>query len=253
MNFVSFSVYGNSPKYLIGAIRNAQFIKKVMNDWTPIFFLDDNIPNSFANELHAAGAVVRIRNSDWHENGMFWRFRAFFEEDANLVLIRDCDSRISQRELLAIDLWRKSGKSAHIIRDHPLHRSLIMGGMWGAKASLVKDLNAWDQSLQFGVERGEDQNFLNEYIYPILLPDALIHDSFFRFEPGSTNLPLLRVDGEFIGEVIDENENYDLNSRAYLRKIENSRIRLALFRLNVFARLKIYKLRALYLEDGRSG
>lgn len=244
VNFVSFSVYGNSPKYLLGAIRNAQFIKKVMTDWTPIFFLDNNIPESFAKELCAEGAIVRTRTADWHENGMFWRFRAFFEENANRVLIRDCDSRISQRELLAIDLWLKSGKSAHIIRDHPLHQSLIMGGMWGAKTNLLKDLGVWDRIRLFGVQRGEDQNFLNAYIYPILVSDALIHDSFFRFEPGSRKIPSPRINGEFIGEVIDENENFDSDSRTYLSKIENSKIRRALFRLEVFARFHFSKFKA---------
>jgi hypothetical protein len=241
MNLVSFSVYGNSPKYLLGAIRNAQFINKVMTDWTPIFFLDDNVSESFTKKLRAEGAIIRTRNSDWHTNGMFWRFRAFFEENANLVLIRDCDSRISHRELLAIDLWLQSGKSAHIIRDHPLHQSLIMGGMWGAKAAFLKNLNIWDRMRQFGVERGEDQNFLNANIYPILVTDALIHDSFFRFETGSSKIPLVRKNGEFIGEVIDENEDFDVNSRAYLTKIENSRVRRTLLRIEVFVRFRFAK------------
>ena len=81
--------------------------------------------------------------------------------------------------------------------------------------------------------------------------DTLIHDSFFRFEAGSTKLPSLRVDGEFVGEVVDENDNFDLDSRAYLRKIENSRIRLTFFRLNILVRFKIFKFRVLFRECGK--
>jgi hypothetical protein len=156
---------------------------------------------------------------------MFWRFQAFFEEDADRVLIRDADSRISHRELFAIKLWLASDKDAHIIRDHPLHQSLVMGGMWGSRASLLKQNGAWRSAKHYGVQKGADQDFLNRHIYPIIKSKALIHDAFFWLESGSDKIPLPRHNGEFIGEVIDEFEMHDQESRQYLLNIDSSPMR----------------------------
>lgn len=246
MNFVAFSVYGSADKYLVGAIRNAQYIAQSMTDWVPIFFVDTTVPQSVVQELQANGALVRIRADDWHPNGMFWRFQAFFEENANRVLIRDADSRISQRELFAIRLWIVSGKDAHIIRDHPLHQSLVMGGMWGARAGLLESNWIWRSAKHYGVQKGADQEFLNRHIYPILKSKALIHDSFFCLESGSVKIPLTRHDGEFIGEVIDEFEMPDLESRRYLIKIDSSVLRRNLLVCVVLLRFTFQRFKAFF-------
>ena len=245
MNLVSFSLYGHEEKYFAGALRNAEIVSGSMPGWIPIFFLDNNVPASFVKALEGLGSLVRIREPDWHQNGMFWRFRAFFEVGATRVLIRDSDSRINARDLCAIDCWVDSGLGAHIIRDHPLHQSLLMGGMWGAKSELLADHLLWNCINDFGVERGADQEFLNRHIYPVVKSRALIHDSFFLLELNSTKIPMSRHQGEFIGEVIDESDEFDQSSRDYLLRIENSFFRRLFLKFYVtllfsFRRLKIY-------------
>ena len=39
--------------------------------------------------------------------------------------------QILQREVDAVRVWEKSGKIMHIMRDHPHHTVLILGGMYG--------------------------------------------------------------------------------------------------------------------------
>lgn len=50
-----------------------------------------------------------------------------------LFLSRDLDSRISPREVAAVSEFLASEQEVHVMRDHPAHTAVIMGGMWGAK------------------------------------------------------------------------------------------------------------------------
>ena len=46
---------------------------------------------------------------------------------------RDLDSRISAREVAAVEEWRKeSNYTIHSMRDHPLHNVGLGGGSWGS-------------------------------------------------------------------------------------------------------------------------
>lgn len=44
---------------------------------------------------------------------------------------RDLDSRFSVREVQSVKDWQGSGKSLHVMRDHPQHNAVIMGGLFG--------------------------------------------------------------------------------------------------------------------------
>ena len=46
---------------------------------------------------------------------------------------RDLDSRISPRELSAVEDWQISGRTYHIMRDHPYHVATIVGCCFGMK------------------------------------------------------------------------------------------------------------------------
>ena len=53
-------------------------------------------------------------------------------ENIERFISRDCDSRLSERDRVAVDEWIKSEKNFHIIREHPIgHRSLINAGYVG--------------------------------------------------------------------------------------------------------------------------
>lgn len=222
MNFVSYALYGSQPKYLIGAIANARFWKDSSEAWQSIFYCDDSVPLEILRKLEANSAIVEMAQADWHSNGMFWRFRAVYQLNFDTLIVRDVDSRISMRELSAVDDWIKSNKSFHIMRDHPYHRTPILGGMWGVKGEFLKYSSAWNHQIEFGNSLGEDQNFLRRYVYPQIKNDALVHDPFFRFENFKQDFRTPREMGSFVGESFDENNNPDQYLRQVLEETERS-------------------------------
>ena len=50
-----------------------------------------------------------------------WRFETIDDPDVEINMSRDTDTRILLREKLAVDEWLASGKTFHIMRDHPHH------------------------------------------------------------------------------------------------------------------------------------
>ena len=64
---------------------------------------------------------------------MNWRFLPTLDSQVSYFMSRDLDSLIYKREVAAVQEWWKSKKSFHIMRDHPRHKTAILGGMWGIK------------------------------------------------------------------------------------------------------------------------
>ena len=42
----------------------------------------------------------------------------------------------------AVEEWIHSGKSFHIMRDHPYHSAVVLGGMWGGVKGCLPNLKA---------------------------------------------------------------------------------------------------------------
>ena len=50
---ISFSLWGDDPKYTIGAIRNAELAKTVYPGWVPRFYCAKNsVPENIINQLN---------------------------------------------------------------------------------------------------------------------------------------------------------------------------------------------------------
>jgi hypothetical protein len=119
-----------------------------------------------------------------------------------------------------------------------------MGGLWGSHNSLLCNEEIWIGTSKFDLQKGDDQNFLNEYIYPIIKKNALVHDSFFGYENDSKKFPTNRYAGEFCGEVINEFELHDLFSRQLVVNLESSRFKLLSLKLYSRFLLTSIKLRS---------
>jgi len=215
---ISFSLWGNDPKYSEGMVRNAELAKELFPDWEcwvyvkrnggfgPVStFLElDNMDNVKFMPMHMNAGSQGFATDDWR--GMFWRFEPASNSDVEVMISRDCDSRLSMREKLAVDAWMESDKGFHIMRDHPWHGSAILGGMWGVKCGVLSDMHQlmseWDQENRWQT----DQDFLNAIIYPRIADNCMVHASFCRMEPHARNFPVPRSGTEFVGQVFDENE-----------------------------------------------
>ena len=91
-----------------------------------------------------------------------------------------------QRESDAVQEWIKSGKTIHVMRDHPLHAVSILAGAWGAwnhRNDLYRPLRERLVAVAdtAALALGEDQARLAEFIYrpAIAQGDVLEHDSYF--------------------------------------------------------------------------
>lgn len=207
MNAIAFSLYGNGPKYCQGMIRNAELAPVVYPGWTVMVYHDATVPVAVIQRLSRMGCTLISTNN---HSGLFWRFGVNDNERVDRYIVRDADSRLNFRERRAVDEWIASGKKFHLIRDHPYHRQLVMGGLWGAARGVIPNMAGLIQKhAEKGNTYGCDQRFLASVIWPMVKDDCLQHDSCLRSSyPGSVPLPdgLKMGDWRFCGEVFDEHD-----------------------------------------------
>jgi protein O-GlcNAc transferase len=205
---ISFCLWGNDPKYCVGAVRNAELAKTVYPGWICRYYLGTSVSQETIAELSRHDNVETFiinEPGDWRS--MFWRFVPAYDETVDVMISRDTDSRLSLREKAAVDEWLVSGKGFHLMRDHPFHDSTVLGGMWGLKKGTVP---AFEELLKRRSKENSydtDQAFLREDIYPIVMQEdnVIIHAEFWKYESIVAPFPTPRIDLEFIGEVFNEN------------------------------------------------
>ena len=79
---------------------------------------------------------------------------------------RDLDSRISQRELAAVEDWRGSNQTYHIMRDNRYHVASIVGCCFGMlnKPGHAKLFSKMLDYVNFKAYKGLDQIALGTFI-----------------------------------------------------------------------------------------
>ena len=134
---ISVSLWGDKEIYNKGLISNHKLLNTIYKDWSLVVYYDDKITQE-SKDYITDNNIESYNMSNSNIDGMMWRFLISDKYDNGHVIFRDCDSRISLREELAVKEWIDSGKTIHVMRDHPYHRipygnnSLgILGGMWG--------------------------------------------------------------------------------------------------------------------------
>jgi len=204
---ISFSLWGDNPKYTIGAIRNAELSKEIYPDWICRFYVGRSTPKNIINKLESfdnTEVIIMDVDGDW--TGMFWRFYAASDVNVDVCIIRDCDSRVNFRERDAVNEWLESNKGFHIMRDHPYHLTEILGGMWGSKKGVIANIKKEIDDYVKGNFWQVDQNFLREKIYPLVKDNCLVHDEYHSYDIDKRPFPSIRKNKEFVGDVFDEND-----------------------------------------------
>ena len=117
-NVISFSLWGDNPRYLRGALRNVIIAGDIYPGWTCRFYCDDSVPPEFRGELSSYGAtvVMKPRPANFYE-GLMWRFEVIGDPGVERFLVRDADSVVNVKERVAVDEWIQSGKWFHVMRD----------------------------------------------------------------------------------------------------------------------------------------
>ncbi len=215
---ISFSLWGNNKKYTIGMIKNVELALSIYKDWIVRIYCGKSTPNDIIETLKKyTNTEIVLMNEIGNLNGMFWRFKPAFEDDVDIMISRDADSRLSFREKSAVDEWINSNKDFHIMRDHPWHAIAILGGMWGVKNKLLLKLKNEFEKYPKGNFWQVDQNFLKEKIYPFVKDKSFVHDEFFNYESWSKPFPKKRENQEFVGESFDYNDVPNLEHRKIIK------------------------------------
>jgi len=216
--------------YFQGIIDNLQLVKdKYGSDWIVRVYYHVNKDSPVMKQLcDLACAEPNLDLCDAEDNPrlgnatllypLIWRFLPAMDVNVDLYLSRDLDSRISDREVAAVNEFLKSDKDIHVMRDHPAHGTYILGGTWAAKVDkqrkslmdsfkkLFKDGLAYIPREKGG---GYDQIALMRYFWPWGKKVALSHDSYTcRKFSHTAPFPTQRLPGigNFIGSVIALNQ-----------------------------------------------
>ena len=144
-------------------------------------------------------------------NGMTWRFIPMADPTVFIMCSRDLDGKVYKREEDAVHYWMNTRKTLHSMRDYPFHDIEILGGMWCYRTanSLTRATNnlelilknAGRRSSTSEARKGNDQDMLQKYLWPVLKNDVIQHDSYLcRKYPGSIPYPSKRLaNNEVIG------------------------------------------------------
>ena len=227
---ISFTLYGSDPKYVNGMFRNIELKEQFYPDWDIIIYHDDSLEQNVIERLSKDASLRNFTDSGIMAAS--WRFCAFDEPDVERFIVRDSDSRLSQREADAVLDWEKSDKELHIMRDHPHHGYPILGGMWGLKNN-VSTVSMKSAIIQYQGGKKQhttnrqnwsmtDMDFLRDCIYGPLTSEKTckihaakdyMHKVGWHNEPWAEDFPTPRnKDKNFIGEIfsiVDGEEKRD--------------------------------------------
>ena len=201
---ISFCLWGDNPRYTVGALKNADLAKKIYPDWICRYYAGKSTPIETITSLYEKdNTEIFIMNESGDWSGMFWRFLPASDSDVEVMMSRDTDSRLSDREKAAVDEWLASDKGFHIMRDHPAHGTQILGGMWGAKSGSIPEMKSLISEYSKGNFWQVDQNFLREHVWKVVKNSYISHDEYFEKKP----FPSSRKPGFFVGQAFDQYDN----------------------------------------------
>lgn len=205
---ISYSLWGTNPRYITQAVENARRIAELMPDWECRWYIGSNVSSAVKAKLIALGGRLIEMGESAGSSGMLWRFRVLLETDVAIALFGDADADKTKREIRLIRDWEKSGKSLFIVRDHPNHVALIMGGAWGLTQ---KDFSVAARMIFDGTENscqtyGHDEYILATRLYPLFMKDSWLHSPF-RVYPGEHPDSIEAcLTGSFIGNIASRPE-----------------------------------------------
>lgn len=180
IRIVAFALWGPSNRYLRGALQNAKLVQEHYPGWHWRIYCGADVPKDHIQKLHDAGFQVIHRIAASLHEGLFWRFEPASEPGVDMLLSRDCDSRVNPREAAAVNEWIASGLRLHTMRDHYEHTVPILGGMWGCRhwPQFKGYLASWLNTHNIG-QMGDDQEFLKQSIWPqVKDTDCIQHDRY---------------------------------------------------------------------------
>lgn len=222
---IVFSLWGNKPCYTVGAIKNALLAKKYFPEWICRYYYDNTVPNEIIEKLKSLDntELIFIEKPsgaiNWKLHGQFgmlWKFYAFNDDDVEIWMSRDTDSRISPYEKKYIDEFINSDKIIHSFRDEK--EALLRGGMTSFKNYTLIDNKYKDNRIINAkkLDIKEMMNYINQNNTPFysdenFLKDKLlpVYKNYYSYNLRNDNSVLFPIEcGPYVGSVLDENDYF---------------------------------------------
>ena len=192
-NIISFNLWGDNPKYTIGAIKNAEIAATIYPGWICYFYVGDTVPDEIKQKLQTFDHVKLIHKSEESNNFLnyFWHLSPASDPDVCATIFRNTHCSLNHKEKVAVDEWLKSDKNAHIIQPDSSSRRLREDGMWGIKYGVIPHIPYLIENFNRIVESNKGKNitqkfFFSRMINPLIFHTAMIHDNNFKTFPIST-------------------------------------------------------------------
>ena len=175
---ISFSLYGKSPDYTLGAVANARHVSKAYPGWICRFYVADDVPENIISRLKDYDTEVINMGQRLEHEAKFWRFFPAVDPEVDITLFRDSDSRFTKCELLMVNEWLDSGKKFHVMRtgDYPYP---VLAGLWGVRGNIPnwkETLETLQLAMKTETVRVVDEKFLRNNIYPQMKGNVFVHE-----------------------------------------------------------------------------
>ena len=201
---ISYSLYGNACKYIGGLITNCKLINLHFPEFWIYVFVGNDFDHSILSQLNSFCNIKIVETGKSGHINMSYRFTAIDCHEVGIAFSRDCDSYVNRRDRYCIQKFLESNKKFQIIRENLSHGIEILGGMWAIKRGILNfricdKMNEYFSRLETP-GYGDDQQFMIEYIYPIVRDFSQVFDEFFHF-PGETPEKIVGIPYELYNHV----------------------------------------------------
>ena len=166
MNVISYSLYGNNPRFWKCLVANMDIVPEIYPDWN-VWIYASGVDSRILNLLENKGAKIIHMESKPGHIGMFWRFRPFWHPEVTRTIVRDADDLLSYTDKHAVDLWKESGCLLYTLHASCGHKTPIVGSLFGITSDWAKHkLPIPEHGLSS--EYGADEYWLASKLLPLV-------------------------------------------------------------------------------------
>jgi hypothetical protein len=179
MKVISFCIYGSNDKYCKGLDENLKQIQSNLSDYNVFIYVGNDVGSNWIN-IYKTYEFVKLIYTNI--DGMYNRCQRFLpidNQDVEIMIVRDTDSRLHARDIWCIKNFEISPYTFHAVRDHPEHGALILAGLWGIKKNTnINMLELLKKYLSINTNINYvqyDQYFLRDIVYPLVSSNMIVY------------------------------------------------------------------------------
>ncbi len=177
MKIISYSLFGNQKIYRFSLLKNIELAKELLPDWKLRIHICSSIDKQFVEKCKKSNTEVIVKFRNFEHEQWLWRFLPM-EENHEVVIVRDVDTRIFNRDINLINDWLKTDFKFHIVRENVGSHWPIMAGLWGGKKPSLKisdKFEKWAKGRVKNMNYINDQTFLAKYVYPQIRKNLVVY------------------------------------------------------------------------------